>query len=50
MHKVPFTDYGFTLRPVSEIAAALTNSGLTTEHRRIDEQPMPRYLFIGRRA
>jgi 5-enolpyruvylshikimate-3-phosphate synthase len=36
-------------RPVSEIAAALQNSGLQVEQRRIDEKPMPRYLFIGRR-
>jgi SAM-dependent methyltransferase len=50
MHKLPFTGYGFTLRPVSEIAAALTDSGLEVEQRRIDEQPMPRYLFVGRRA
>jgi hypothetical protein len=37
-------------RDVREIAAALQNSCLQVEQRRIDEKPMPRYLFIGRRA
>jgi hypothetical protein len=41
--------HGFTIRPVGDIAAALQNSGLQVEQRRIDEKPMPRYLFIGRR-
>ncbi|HET6732933.1 class I SAM-dependent methyltransferase [Mycobacterium sp.] len=50
MDGLPFTEYGFTLRPVTEIVAALTNSGLQVEHRRIDEKPMPRYLIVGRRA
>jgi ubiquinone/menaquinone biosynthesis C-methylase UbiE len=49
MAKLPFTEHGFTIRPVAEIAAALENSGLQVEQRRIDEKPMPRYLFIGRR-
>ncbi len=49
MARLPFTPHGFTIRPVSEIAAALQNSGLQVEQRRIDEKPMPRYLFIGRR-
>ena len=50
MGSLPFTEYGFTLRPVAEIIAALEDSGLQVEHRRIDEKPMPRHLFIGRRA
>jgi ubiquinone/menaquinone biosynthesis C-methylase UbiE len=50
MARLPFTPHGFTIRPVGEIAAALRNSGLQVEQRRIDEKPMPRYLFIGRRA
>jgi len=49
MARLPFTPHGFTIRPVGEIAAALQNSGLQVEQRRIDERPMPRYLFIGRR-
>lgn len=50
MTKLPFTAHGFTIRPVGEIAAALQNSGLQVELRRVDDKPMPRYLFIGRRA
>ena len=49
MARLPFTPHGFTIRPVGEIAAVLENSGLQVEQRRIDEKPMPRYLFIGRR-
>jgi ubiquinone/menaquinone biosynthesis C-methylase UbiE len=50
MARLPFTPHGFSIRPVGEIAAALQNSGLQVEQLRIDEKPMPRYLFIGRRA
>jgi arsenite methyltransferase len=50
MARLPFTPHGFTLRPVGEIAAALQNSGLHVEQHRIDEKPMPRFLFIGRRT
>jgi ubiquinone/menaquinone biosynthesis C-methylase UbiE len=50
MARLPFTPHGFTIRPVGEIAAALQNSGLQVERHRIDEKPMPRYLFIGRSA
>jgi SAM-dependent methyltransferase len=49
MARLPFTPHGFTIRPVGEIAAVLENSGLEVEQRRLDEKPMPRYLFIGRR-
>ena len=50
MAKLPFTSHGFTIRPVTEIAAALENSGLQVDHRRIEEKPMPRYLIVGRRT
>jgi arsenite methyltransferase len=50
MAQLPFTKHGFTIRPVGEIAAALQSSGLRVEQRRIDEKPMPRYLFVGRRT
>lgn len=50
MAKLPFTSHGFTIRPVAEIAAALENSGLQVEHRRIEEKPMPRYLIVARRT
>jgi arsenite methyltransferase len=49
MARLPFAPHGFIIRRASEIAAALQNSGLQVEQRRIDEKPMPRYLFIGRR-
>jgi arsenite methyltransferase len=49
MARLPFTPHGFIIRPVGEIAAALQDSGLQVEQRRIDEKPMPRYLFIGGR-
>jgi hypothetical protein len=49
MAQLPFTSHGFTIRPVGEIAAALQNSGLQVEQRRIDDKPIPRHLFIGRR-
>jgi SAM-dependent methyltransferase len=50
MRRAPFTPYGFTLRPVAEIVAALEQSGLTVEHHRLDDKPMPRYTIVGRRA
>jgi arsenite methyltransferase len=50
MARLPFTSHGFTIRPVAEIAAALQNSGLQVEHRRIEGKPMPRYLVVGQRT
>jgi ubiquinone/menaquinone biosynthesis C-methylase UbiE len=50
MARLPFTAHGFTIRPVGEISAALRNSGLQVDERRIDEKPMPRCLFVARRA
>jgi arsenite methyltransferase len=50
MARLPFTPHGFAIRPVGEIVAALQDSGLQVEQHRIDEKPMPRYQFIGRRA
>jgi len=50
MAQVPFTKHGFTIRPVTEIAAALQNSDLQVEQRRIDNKPIPGYLFVGRRT
>jgi ubiquinone/menaquinone biosynthesis C-methylase UbiE len=49
MTRLPFTKHGFTIRPVGEIAAALENSGLQVEQRRIEDKPIPRYLLIGTR-
>jgi arsenite methyltransferase len=50
MGRSPVTPYGFTLRPVAEIVAALANSGLTVEHHRLEDRTMPRYTIVGRRA
>jgi arsenite methyltransferase len=50
MAKLPFTQHGFTIRPVGEVVAALQKSGLEVTHRRIDEKPMPRYLIVGTRS
>jgi arsenite methyltransferase len=50
MRRTPFTPYGFTLRPVAEIVAALEQSGLTVEHHRLDDKPIPRYTIVGRRT
>jgi len=50
MARLPFTKHGFTIRPVAEIAAALENSGLQVEQRRIEDKPIPRYLLIGTRG
>jgi SAM-dependent methyltransferase len=49
MARLPFTKHGFTIRPVGEIAAALQDSGLQVEQRRIEDKPIPRYLLIGTR-
>jgi arsenite methyltransferase len=38
------------IRRVDEIAAVLQNSGLQVEQRRVDDQPIPRYLLVGGRA
>jgi arsenite methyltransferase len=50
MGRAPVTSYGFTLRPVAEIVAALQKSGLTVEHRRLEDKPIPRYTIVGQRA
>lgn len=50
MAKMPFTAYGFRLRPVAELIAALERTGLTVEHRVIDRRPFAGHLLIGRRA
>nr|WP_280265776.1 methyltransferase domain-containing protein [Nocardia wallacei] len=50
MAKMPFTAYGFRLRPVAEVIGALERAGLTVEDRRIDRQPIPAHLLIARRA
>lgn len=49
MAKMPFTPYGFTLRPVPEVIAALTAAGLTVEQRTLANPPIPHHLLIARK-
>lgn len=48
MRRAPVTQFGFALRPVDEITAALTDAGFTVEHRAMADRPMPRHLFLAR--
>ncbi|MFE6922617.1 methyltransferase domain-containing protein [Nocardia sp. NPDC057663] len=50
MAKIPFTPYGFTLRPVADIVAALSGAGLTVEQRTLPNPPVPHHLLIARRG
>ncbi|MFE3542079.1 methyltransferase domain-containing protein [Nocardia sp. NPDC059177] len=49
MAKMPFTPYGFTLRPVAEVVAALTAAGLRVEQRSLPNPPIPHHLLIARK-
>ncbi|MFC9994283.1 class I SAM-dependent methyltransferase [Nocardia sp. NPDC127526] len=46
MAKMPFTPYGFTLRPVSEVVDALEAAGCTVERRDLPQKPIPHRLLI----
>ena len=47
MARLPFTAYGFQLRPIAEILAALKNAGFTdVEDRRLDEVAIPHHLLV----
>ncbi|QIS01015.1 methyltransferase domain-containing protein [Nocardia brasiliensis] len=46
MAKLPFTPYGFRLRPVAEVIAALEQAGCTVDHQRSTTPPLPRHLLI----
>lgn len=50
MAKMPFTPYGFTLRPVVEVVAALSGAGLTVEQRTLPNPPIPHHLLIARKG
>jgi ubiquinone/menaquinone biosynthesis C-methylase UbiE len=50
MARMPFTQYGFTLRPADEVIAALKRAGLAlAEHRRVENGPIPQHLLVVRR-
>ncbi|MTE13259.1 class I SAM-dependent methyltransferase [Nocardia aurantiaca] len=50
MAKMPFTSYGFTLRPVAEVEEALERAGLTVDRRPLPLKPVPvpGHLLIAR--
>ncbi|WP_280205796.1 class I SAM-dependent methyltransferase, partial [Nocardia cyriacigeorgica] len=50
MNKIPFTGYGFTLRPIAEVIDTLSAAGCTVEHRRIPNPPIPFHMLIARPA
>lgn len=49
MAKMPFTAYGFTLRPVAEVIAALERAGCIVDHQRL-AAPIPHHLLVARPA
>ncbi|MFC9439975.1 class I SAM-dependent methyltransferase [Nocardia sp. NPDC057030] len=50
MAKLPFTPYGFTLRPVADVVAALAKSGCTVTPEQLPNPPIPHHLLIATRA
>ncbi|MCU1640074.1 MAG: S-adenosyl-L-methionine-dependent methyltransferase [Nocardia sp.] len=48
MARMPFTQYGFRIRPVADVIAALEAAGLVVEDRLIDHKPIPGHLLIAR--
>ncbi|MEV4124791.1 class I SAM-dependent methyltransferase [Nocardia sp. NPDC049707] len=50
MAKMPFTAYGFTLRPVAEVIAALEGAGCVVDHRQLPNPPIPHHLLVARPA
>lgn len=50
MAKLPFTPYGFTLRPVADVIAALEKSGCAVTQEQLPNPPIPHHLLIATRA
>lgn len=50
MAKMPFTAYGFTLRPVAEVIVALEGAGCTVDHEQLANPPIPHHLLVARPA
>ncbi|MRH89848.1 methyltransferase domain-containing protein [Nocardia sp. SYP-A9097] len=48
MAKMPFTQFGFRLRPVAEVVAALEAAGLVVEDRVVQHKPIPGHILIAR--
>ncbi|WP_194832506.1 class I SAM-dependent methyltransferase [Nocardia sp. XZ_19_369] len=49
MAKLPFTRYGFTLRPVADVIAALEKSGCVVTHEQLPNPPIPHHLLIAQK-
>ncbi|WP_425302646.1 class I SAM-dependent methyltransferase [Nocardia wallacei] len=50
MARMPFTAYGFRLRPVPELIDALERAGFTVEDRPLGNGPIPAHLLVARPA
>lgn len=50
MAKMPFTPYGFTLRPVDEVVEALRAAGLTVQQRTLANPPIPHHLLVAHKS
>lgn len=48
MAKMPFTPYGFTLRPVADVLAAMQRAGFTVEDRPVSGGQIPFHLLVAR--
>ncbi|WP_328407826.1 hypothetical protein [Nocardia sp. NBC_00403] len=46
MAKMPFTAYGFTLRPVPEVIDALERAGCSVTHHELPNPPIPHHLLV----
>ncbi|WP_067978084.1 class I SAM-dependent methyltransferase [Nocardia caishijiensis] len=49
MARMPFTPYGFRLRPVAEVVGALSGAGFTVEQRTLPGPPFPFHLLVARK-
>lgn len=48
---MPFAPYGFTLRPVADVKAAIEAAGLdVVDQRRLEEVAIPLHMLVAQRA
>jgi arsenite methyltransferase len=51
MARLPFASYGFALRPVADVTAALQKAGFgRVEEHRLDDVAIPHHLLVARRS
>jgi arsenite methyltransferase len=51
MARLPFTGYGFILRPVDDVIAALRTAGFDlTDHQHLDDIAIPHHLLVVTRS